>query len=94
MSVSEPARPRDALHALYACRLWTMGKQLVFPLYTAIIRELGARSGDLVLVRVHLPFVTFRIANPDLTMRIPRFEADDLPPTYKELLLELHKAVK
>lgn len=89
MSVLEPTRPRDVLHPLYACRLWTMGKQLVFPLYTAIIKALDARAGDLILVRVHLPYVTFRIAQPDLSMPIPRFEGCDLPPSYEELLREL-----
>lgn len=94
MSVSERPGPYAGLHALYACRLWTMGKQLVFPLYTSIIAALGARSGDLVLVRVHLPFVTFRIANPDLTMPVPRFNNDDLPPTYRELLTYIGESIK
>lgn len=82
------------LHALYAARLWTHGKQLIFPLYTSIIDAIGARPGDLVLVRVHLPFVTFRIANPDLTMPIPRFNGEDLPPSYRELLQILAESIK
>lgn len=69
-----------------------MGKQLVFPLYTSIIEHLGAHAGDLLLVRVHLPYVTFRIANPDLAMPIPQFDECDLPPSYRELLLELLKS--
>lgn len=92
MTVSDTATPRQALHPLYACRLWRMGKQLVFPLYTSIIEHLQAHAGDLVLVRVHLPYVTFRIAVPDITMPIPRFEECDLPPSYRELLLELLKS--
>lgn len=85
--------PSTELHALYACRLWAQGKQLIFPLYNAIVTALQAKAGDLILVRVHLPYVTFRIANPDLTMPIPRFSPEQLPPSYKELLEELAKAV-
>ena len=94
MTVTDRPGPYAGLHALYACRLWTMGKQLVFPLYTSIIEALQAHSGDLVLVRVHLPFVTFRIANPDLTMPVPRFNHDDLPPTYRELLKLIGEVTK
>lgn len=69
-----------------------MGKQLVFPLYTSIIEHLDAHAGDLLLVRVHLPYVTFRIARPDVNMPIPQFDECDLPPSYRELLLELLKS--
>lgn len=94
MSLSAEPGPYKGLHALYACRLWRMGKQLVFPLYTSVIEALGARPGDLVLIRVHLPFVTFRIANPDLTLPAPRFTGEDLPPSYRELLQILAESIK
>lgn len=94
MTVAQHPGPFHGLHALYACRLWSHGKQLMFPLYTSIIAALGAKAGDLVLVRVHLPFVTFRIANPDLTMPVPRFNHDELPPDYRELLLTIAEAIK
>lgn len=71
-----------------------MGKQLVFPLYTSVVAALDARPGDLVLIRVHLPFVTFRIANPDLTMPVPRFNHDELPPSYRELLQYIAESIK
>jgi len=86
--------PSKELHPLYACRLWRQGRQLIFPLYDAVIQALGAKAGDLLLVRVHLPFVTFRIANPDLTMPVPRFNHDELPPSYRELLAEVAKAIR
>lgn len=92
--VAERPGPSPALHPLYATRLWAHGKQLVFPLYDAMIKALSARAGDLVLVRVHLPFVTFRIANPDLSMPIPRFSPEELPPSYAELLIEVAKAIR
>jgi hypothetical protein len=94
--VSETHRPGpfNGVHPLYAARLWSHGKQLIFPLYVAIQEALNARPGDLVLVRVHLPFVTFRIANPDLTMPVPRFTGEELPPTYRELLQFIAESIK
>lgn len=94
MSLTQAPGPFRGLHALYAARLWSHGKQLIFPLYTSIIEALQARPGDLVLVRVHLPFVTFRIANPDLTMPVPWFNHEDLPPSYRELLQILAESIK
>lgn len=94
MDPIERSGPFGGLHALYAMRLWRMGKQLVFPLYSSIIAAMGARAGDLILVRVHLPFVTFRIANPDLTMPVPRFNHDELPPSYRELLEYIARSIK
>lgn len=66
----------------------------MFPLYKSIVKAIGACAGDLVLVRVHLPFVTFRIANPDLSMPVPRFNHDELPPSYRELLQILAESIK
>ena len=94
MSATQTGGPFKGLHALYAARLWQHGKQLIFPLYTSIIDALGARPGDLVLVRVHLPFVTFRIVNPDLTMPVPRFNHEELPPSYRELLQFIAESIK
>jgi len=94
VTVAERPGPSPTLHPLYAVRLWANGKQLVFPLYDAIIRALQARAGDLLLVRVHLPYVTFRIASPDLTMPILRFSPEELPPSYAELLAEVAKAIR
>ena len=58
------------------------------------MQALDAHPGDLVLVRIHLPYVTFRIANPDLTLPVPRFTPAELPPSYAELMRELGAAVK
>lgn len=94
MSLTRNGGAGETLHPLYAVRLWRMGRQLVFPLYVAMVDALQAKPGDLVLVRVHLPFVTFRIANPDLSLPVPRFQPWELPPTYREVLAEIAKAIK
>lgn len=84
----------EKLHPLYAVRLWSQGKQLIFPLYVALIDAIQAKAGDLLLVRVHLPYVTFRIANPDLTLPVPRFSDHELPPTYRDALKEILAATR
>jgi hypothetical protein len=71
-----------------------MGASVVFPLAKMVMQALEARPGDLVLVRVHLPYVTFRIANPDLTLPVPRFRPEELPPSYSELLRDIGAAIK
>ncbi len=79
----------DTPYPLFAARIWRMGKSVVFPLAQMLMQALEAHPGDLVLVRVHLPYVTFRIANPDLTLPVTRFTAAELPPSYQELMKEL-----
>jgi len=94
VTVSGNQRREAELHPLYAARLWRMGKSLVFPLYEAVIAALDCKPGDLVLVRVHLPYITFRIAHPDLAMPIPRFTASELPPSYAELLKDIAERLR
>ena len=81
------------LYPLFAARIWRMGQSVVFPLAKMVMQALDAQPGDLVLVRVHLPYVTFRIANPDLTLPVPRFRPEELPPSYAELVKELGQKI-
>jgi antitoxin component of MazEF toxin-antitoxin module len=82
------------VYPLFAARIWRMGQSVVFPLAKLLMQALEAQPGDLVLVRVHLPYVTFRIANPDLSLPVPRFRPEELPPSYEELLKELGANIK
>jgi antitoxin component of MazEF toxin-antitoxin module len=84
----------DTVYPLFAARIWRMGASVVFPLAKMLMQALDAKPGDLVLVRVHLPYVTFRIANPDLTLPVPRFRPEELPPSYADLLKELAANIK
>ncbi len=84
----------ENVYPLFAARIWRMGKSVVFPLAQMLMQALEAHPGDLVLVRVHLPYVTFRIANPDLTLPVPRFRPEELPPSYAELMKELAANIK
>lgn len=89
MSDTQYGGAGKTLWPLYAARLYLHGQQLIFPLYRSIVSTLEAKPGDLVLVRVHLPYVTFRIAHASLAMPIEHFDREQLPPDYKELLAEI-----
>lgn len=65
---------------LYAARIWSMGKSSVFPVCRELMAALNASEGDLVLVRVHLPYVTFRLAVTDRSIPVDSFTPAELPP--------------
>jgi hypothetical protein len=46
---------------VYAARVWKMGKSVVFPLYRDVMDAIGAEPGSLILIKVHPPYVTFRV---------------------------------
>lgn len=82
------------LYPLMCTRLWKHGKTLMFPVHSGLVDALRCGPRDLVLIRMHLPFVTFRIVEPYLSLPIGRFDHPDLPPSYKELLETLAKGAK
>jgi hypothetical protein len=67
---------------LYLVKIWRSGSSVVFPLYKALLASLHATPDDLLLVRVHPPYVTFRIAHPEQIMPVERFTEEDLPPAW------------
>ena len=67
-------------HPLYAVRLWNHGKSVIFPLYHAVMKALNANVGDLMLVRVHPPYITLRVARPESLMPVEQFTEEELPP--------------
>jgi hypothetical protein len=67
---------------LYVVKIWRMGSSVVFPLYKALLGALHASPDDLLLVRVHPPYVTFRVAHPDQLLSVDRFGPEDLPPEW------------
>lgn len=69
-------------YPLYPARIWRMGRSSVFPLYKQVMEAIGAKIGDLVLIRVHPPYVTFRIAHPNAAIPDDTFEGKDLPPSW------------
>ena len=67
---------------LYLVKIWRMGSSVVFPLYKALLEALHATPDDLLIIRVHPPYVTFRVAHPEQIMPVERFEEADLPTSW------------
>jgi hypothetical protein len=84
----------EVRYPLFAARIWKMGSSVVFPLAKMLMDALEARPGDLVLIRVHLPYITFRIANPEKNFPLPSFTAEELPPSYRQLLKSIEEKVR
>jgi hypothetical protein len=57
-----------------------MGKSSVFPVCRELMAAMSASEGDLVLVRVHLPYVTFRLAGTERNLPVNTFTPEELPP--------------
>lgn len=71
---------------LYLVKIWRMGSSVVFPLYKGLLEVLHATPGDMLLVRVHPPYVTFRVAHPDQVMHVENFSEADLPQEWPKKL--------
>ena len=69
-------------HPLYAARVWKWGKSTVFPLYSAVLAAMHCVPGDLLLVRVHPPYITLRVAHPESVMPVEQFTDAELPPSW------------
>lgn len=67
---------------LYLVKIWKMGSSMVFPLYKAVLAAIHAGKDDLLLCRVHPPYVTFRVVHPDAVMPVEAFEEHVLPPDW------------
>jgi antitoxin component of MazEF toxin-antitoxin module len=72
----------EKLRVLFSGRIWKMGSSIVFPLPKMLREALNAKPDDLVIMRVHPPYVTFRVAIPEATIPVERFEREDLPPSW------------
>jgi hypothetical protein len=64
---------------LYVVKIWRMGSSVVFPLYKLLLDAIHAGAGDLLLIRVHPPYVTFKVAHPELMIPVERFTREELP---------------
>ncbi len=71
--------PRE-LSPIYLARIWKQGTNCVFPLPKLLLKLLGARPGQKVIIRVHSPYVTFRVLHPDDVIPVGAFTTAELPP--------------
>jgi len=72
-------------YPLYAARLWRMGKSVVFPLFTAVSDALRIKPEDLLLVWVHPPFITLRLADLGNMRPIDHFTQDELIESWRKV---------
>ena len=55
---------------------------MVFPMYKAVLAALGARPGDILIARLHPPYLTIRLAHPERIIPIDTFGPEVLPPSW------------
>ncbi len=67
---------------LYAARVWRSGNSIVFPLFKSIREAIGAHPDDLLIIRVHPPYITLRRADPNLIVPLDELTTADLPPAW------------
>jgi len=78
-SMALTTTPRE-LSPIYLARIWKQGTNCVFPLPKLLLKLLGARPGQKVIIRVHSPYVTFRVLHPDDVIPVGAFTTAELPP--------------
>lgn len=69
-------------YPLYTLPLWGWGHSVVFPMYKAVLQAIGARPGDMLIARVHPPYLTIRVAHPERIIPIDTFGPEVLPPSW------------
>lgn len=72
-------------YPLYAVKPWRMGKQRVFPLYQAVLEHLQFdldNPDEMLLIRVHPPFISIRVAKPERLIPVENWDPEVLPPTW------------
>jgi hypothetical protein len=72
------------VHPIYAARIWRMGKSVVFPLFAAVADALRIRPDDLMLMWVHPPFITIRLADLGNVRPIDHFTQDGLVESWRQ----------
>lgn len=72
-------------HPLYVLRPWKTGEHIMLPLYRPVLRILGydfQNDNELLIIRVHPPFVTFRVAHPPQIFPLTDVELAAMPPAW------------
>lgn len=69
-------------YPLYVLRVWQWGNSVVFPLYKPVLKALGAVPGDMLIGRIHVPYLTVRLARPERAIPIDNFGPEVLPPSW------------
>ncbi len=78
------SQPNSA-HPLYTVKVWRQGTQRVFPLYKAVLAALDFdldNPDELLLIRVHPPFISIRVAKPERLIPVENWDPQVLPPAW------------
>jgi len=75
-------KPKRDPSPIYIARIWQLGNSVVFPLGKLLRDAIGARINQKVLIRVHPPYVTFRLVDPDELIPVGGFTTGELPPVW------------
>lgn len=73
------------LHPLYVVKAWSTGSQRVFPLYKVLLEALDFdldNPNELLIVRVHPPFISIRVAKPERLIPVENWDPLVLPPAW------------
>lgn len=74
--------PKQKNYPLYTLPIWQWGNSVVLPLYKAVRAALGASPGDILIARIHPPYLTIRLAHPEHIIPIDQFGPEHLPPSW------------
>lgn len=80
--------PLVRVHPLYVVKLWSMGKRRVFPVYDVLLEALDFdidNPNELLIIRVHPPYCTFRVAKPERLFPLDQMNLSDLPPVWPKV---------
>jgi hypothetical protein len=75
-------KPKQDPSPVYLARVWKQGNCVVFPLTKLIQKALGIHINQKLLIRVHPPYITFRLVDPDELIPVGAFTQAELPPQW------------
>jgi hypothetical protein len=61
---------------------WRVGNGVVFPLFKVVREALHWHPGELLIARIHVPYLTLRLAQPERYIPIDQFGPEVLPPSW------------
>ncbi len=69
-----------------------MNRRRVFPLYDTLLTALNFdldNPDELLIIRVHPPYCTFRVAKPERLFPLTEMNLSDLPPSWPKLATDV-----
>lgn len=75
----------DYPRPLYVVKPWRMQNRLLLPLYDVVLESLHFdldKPDELLICRLHAPYLTIRVAQPEKLFPLNAFDLRALPPTW------------